>query len=155
VIAFNLLLAVLWISMTGRPSLNNMVLGFVFGYTVLWLTRENFGPTRYFSKVPMAFALLGRFFYELIVANLRMAWDAATPGYSLRPAIVAVPLDAETGPEIMLLASLVTLTPGTLSLEISEDRRTLFVHAVYCDDPETLRRQIKHGFERPLLEVMR
>ena len=55
----------------------------------------------------------------------------------------------------MLLANLVSLTPGTLSLEVSEDRRVLYIHAMFVDDRDALRRQIKDGFERRLLEVMR
>ncbi len=57
--------------------------------------------------------------------------------------------------EITLLANLVTLTPGTLSLDVSEDRSTLFVHAMFVDDPDVLRREIKHGFERRVLELLR
>ncbi len=70
-------------------------------------------------------------------------------------AIVAIPLDAKTDREITLLANLITLTPGTLSLDVSEDRRFLYVHAMFVEDVESFRDSIKNGFERRLLELMR
>jgi multicomponent Na+:H+ antiporter subunit E len=73
----------------------------------------------------------------------------------MRPGVVAVPLDARTDAEITLLANLITLTPGTLSLDVSADRSFLYVHAMYVDDVNDVKRQIKDGFERRLLEVMR
>jgi len=73
----------------------------------------------------------------------------------MRPGIVAVPLDAETDAEITLLANLLTLTPGTLSLDVSADRRFLYVHMMYIEDADVARRQIKDGYERRVLEVLR
>jgi multicomponent Na+:H+ antiporter subunit E len=75
----------------------------------------------------------------------------------MRPGIIAIPLDARTDLEITLLANLITLTPGTLSLDVSADRRVLYVHVMYIDndDIEAVRRSIKDGFERRVLEVLR
>jgi multicomponent Na+:H+ antiporter subunit E len=64
-------------------------------------------------------------------------------------------LDARTDAEIMLVANLISLTPGTLSLDISEDRRVLYIHVMFLDDIEKTRQQIKQGLERRVLEVMR
>jgi multicomponent Na+:H+ antiporter subunit E len=69
--------------------------------------------------------------------------------------VVAVPLDAESDVEITLLANLVTLTPGSLSLDIAPDRSCLYVHAMFVDDVEQLRRDVKEGFERRVLELLR
>ena len=69
--------------------------------------------------------------------------------------MVAIPLDAETDAEITLLANLITLTPGTLSLDVSDDRRVLYIHAMYVDDVEELRRSIKDGFEKRVMELLR
>ena len=68
---------------------------------------------------------------------------------------MAVPLDARTDAEITLFANVVSLTPGSLSLEVSPDRRTLYVHAMFLDDPDTFCRELKQGFERRVLELMR
>jgi multicomponent Na+:H+ antiporter subunit E len=90
-----------------------------------------------------------------VVASLRVAWDVVTPPIYSRPGIIAVPLDAETDFEITVLGHLISLTPGTLSLDVSPDRRTLYVHAMFVDDPDELRRQIKAGMERRVLEALR
>ncbi len=73
------------------------------------------------------------------------------------PGVVAIPLDARTDAEITLLANLITLTPGSVSLDLSEDRRLLYVHAMYIDggDIETYRRSVKEGLERRVLELLR
>ena len=95
------------------------------------------------------------FFWEFMLANLRVAHDVMTPRLYARPAIIALSLDAKTDFEITTLASLISLTPGSLSVDVSPDRSTLYVHAMFADDPEALRRQLKEMFERPLLEVLR
>ncbi len=73
------------------------------------------------------------------------------------PGVVGIPLDARTDAEIALLANLITLTPGSVSLDLSEDRRVLYVHAMYIDggDVEAYRRSVKDGLERRVLELLR
>jgi multicomponent Na+:H+ antiporter subunit E len=155
VFGLNLVLALLWAAVVGSVDTAHLVVGFVFGYGVLWASKPLLGDTDYFSKVPRAFSFAAFFLWELVLSNLRVAWDVVTPRAYRRPGVVAVPLDAATDLEITLLANLVTLTPGTLSLDVSEDRTTLYVHAMFVDDPDALRRAIKDGFERRVLELMR
>ena len=76
-----------------------------------------------------------------------------TPQQRMRPAIVAIPLDVRRDFEITLLANLITLTPGTLSLDVSSDKRVLYVHSMYVDDIDAFRREIKNGFERRVKEL--
>jgi multicomponent Na+:H+ antiporter subunit E len=73
------------------------------------------------------------------------------------PGVVAIPLDARTDAEIALLANLITLTPGSVTLDLSEDRRVLYVHAMYIDggDVEAYVRSVKEGLERRVLELLR
>ncbi len=73
------------------------------------------------------------------------------------PGVVAIPLDARTDAEITLLANLITLTPGSVSLDLSEDRRVLYVHAMYIvgGDVDAYRRSVKEGLERRVLELLR
>jgi multicomponent Na+:H+ antiporter subunit E len=94
---------------------------------------------------------------EMVLSNLRLAHDLMTPRYSMRPGVIAVPLDAETDVEITLLANLITLTPGSVSLDLSPDRRVLYVHVMYIDhgDVDGARRRIKDDLERRVLEVLR
>ena len=95
------------------------------------------------------------FIWELILANLRVAYDVVTPGHHMQPGVIGIPLAARTDLEITVLSSMISLTPGTLSLDVSADRKMLYIHAMYLDDVEAARRKIKDGFERRVLEVLR
>lgn len=151
----NLALAGLWIVLTRQPSGWNFCLGFAVGYFALRLTSRRRPPPGYYRKVPQALGFAAFFLKELVVSSLRVAHDIVTPRIHMRPAILGVPLDAKTDAEITLLACLVTLTPGTLTLDVSDDRRTLFVHAMFVDDAGRSIAAIKDGFERRLLVLMR
>lgn len=151
----NLLLAVVWQAVTGSFTLGGLVAGLVLGYAVLWMARPLYGDVEYFRRVPRAIGFALYFLKELVVSSLRVAYDVVTPPIHARPGLLKVPLDARTDLEIMLLANLVSLTPGTLSLDVSADRRFLYLHAMFVDDPDELRREIKQGLERRLLELMR
>ncbi|HOI09211.1 MAG TPA: Na+/H+ antiporter subunit E [Myxococcota bacterium] len=153
--ALNLFLAVAWATITGTFSLSGLVAGFVLGYLVLWITRPLYADARYFLRVWKALSLFAFFVVELVHSSFRVAHDVLTPRIHARPGIVAVPLDARTDAEITLLAGLISLTPGSLALDVSADRRTLFVHVMFMEDPDAARDEIKRGMERRLLEVMR
>jgi multicomponent Na+:H+ antiporter subunit E len=151
----NVFLAFVWALAGGLISLTSLTVGFVLGYLVLWVAQPVMPPTRYFRRLPAAVRFAGYFLWQLLLSNLRVAYDVVTPHLYMQPGIVAIPLDAKTDQEITLLANLITLTPGTLSLDVSEDRRILYVHAMFVDDADSVRDSIKHGFERRLLELMR
>jgi len=152
---FNIILALVWAFITGSFKPSTLLAGFVLGFVILFFTRRIVGAPDYGRKVWRVLNLFSFFMIELIKANLRVAYDVLTPGLQIRPGVVAIPLDAQTDTEITLLANLITLTPGTLSLDVSADRRVLYIHAMYIDDPEHVRQQIKNGFERRVLEVLR
>jgi multicomponent Na+:H+ antiporter subunit E len=152
---WNLVLALAWVAMTGGFTPLNLALGFGLGYLVLYFYQRVLGPANYFRKVPQTLGFAAYFLRELVLANLRVAYDVVTPGFGMRPGVIAVPLDAETDLEITLLANLITVTPGSVSLDVSDDRKVLYVHAMYVDDPEAYVRGIKDGFERRVLELLR
>jgi len=106
-------------------------------------------------KVPLIIGFVLFYVKEILLANLRIAYDVLTPRHRMKPGIIAVPLDVRTDLEIITLANLITITPGTMSLDISADRRILYVHAMDINDAEKLRRKIKNGIEKKVLEVMR
>lgn len=161
---WNLLIALVWCWLQGSYSPGNMIGGFVLGYFVLALLRNrkviaehSFLPRRnidYFAIVPKVITLVAYFLWELLVANFRLAKDLLTPGIDIQPRILAVPLDAKTDAQITVFASLVTLTPGTLSVHVSDDRSRLYVHAMYAQDEGKAIEELKSGFERRVLEVM-
>lgn len=152
VFAANLVLGLLWLALTGTFSPSSFLFGFLLAYLLLWVVIP--GAT-YFRKAPSSVRFLGFFVKELVVSALQVAHDAVTPRHHMRPSILAVPLDVETDLEITLLANLVTLTPGSLAVEVSADRKVLYVHAMYAHDPDRARRHIKEGFERRVLDLVR
>jgi multicomponent Na+:H+ antiporter subunit E len=101
--------------------------------------------------------LAAYFIWALLLANLRVAYDVIAPRPRMKPGIVGIPLEARTNLEITLLANMITLTPGTLSLDVSADRRMLYVHEMYIDpgNVDAVRDRIKDGFEKRLLRVLR
>lgn len=151
----NIILMVLWAATTGDFGYGNLLAGFVMGYLVLWWVMPLLGPTAYFRKLPLTLGFVAVLFWEITKANIRVAWDIVTPNKHRRPGIIVVPLDAETDLEIAVLANLVTLTPGSLCIDISADRRTLFVHAMFADDPRQVRAEIKQRFEGWVISLLR
>lgn len=148
-----LVLALSWVAFTGEVSLGNLLEGAVLSVLILALARFRARRGFRFSKVPKAIGLLAYFLKELLLANAAVAKSVLSSAASLSPGIVAVPLDLTSSAGITTLANLITLTPGTLSIDVSEDRRTLFVHALHVGDPEAFRREVKEGFERRVKEV--
>lgn len=93
------------------------------------------------------------FTVELVKANMKVAYDVITPTDYSKPGIIAIPLDVKTDLEISLLAAVITLTPGTLTLDVSPDKKYIFVHYMFIDDPELEKRVVKEGFERKIIEL--
>ncbi|AAO91081.1 Na+/H+ antiporter subunit E [Coxiella burnetii] len=92
--------------------------------------------------------------WEILIANFRVAHEVLTPHFRARPGVLAIPLDCRTPVEITLFANIISLTPGTLTLDISEDQKTLYVHAMFIDDVDQLKAEIKHKFEKPIMEIL-
>lgn len=151
----NILLALAWAAVSGSFSEVNLAFGFVLGTIALYLIREQVGTTAYFSKLGKAAGLATMFVFELVLSAWRVATIVLRPKMDLQPGIIAYPLTVDRDVEISMLANLITLTPGTLSMDVSEDRKTLYVHCIDVPDPQAVIDDIKNGFERKILEVFR
>ncbi len=150
----NILLAIIWVVLTNQFTPTNFVAGFLLAYLLIGLTERVIGDGRYFVRIRHVISFGLFFVYELVLASVRVLGTVLSPRPEVKPGIVAIPLDVRSDVAIMLLANLITLTPGTLSLDTSADRRVLYVHTMQLDDPEAFRRQIKDGFERRLMEIL-
>jgi multicomponent Na+:H+ antiporter subunit E len=152
----NIFLAVIWLALTMKFTFINIFFGFAAGYFVLMTLSRSKNEKKYFTRLPKALAYLALFSREVIKGSLKIGADIITPRHNMHPAILAVPLDARTDIEITLLANSITLTPGTTSLAVSHDRKTLYVYNVYADkDINKSIAEIKNGLEKKLLEVLR
>lgn len=150
----NIVLAIAWVAFTGTVSLTGLITGMVLGYGALWLIQPLIGTSSYFRRVTAWIKLIVMFHYELLVSSLAVAIDVLTPRHRSRPAIIEVPLDVKTDAGILLVTNLISLTPGTLSLDVSEDRKTLLVHAMFADDQDALRKSLKNGMERWVIDAV-
>lgn len=151
----NILLAVVWGAITGDFAPQNLVLGFVLGFLVLFFARRVTGSGGYSRQLFNTIGLILYFLWEIMLASLRVATDVLRPQLRLRPGVIAIPLDVSSDTEIVLLANLITVTPGSLSLDVSADRQTLYLHVMHFDDADEVRRKIKEGYERRILAVTR
>lgn len=151
----NVLLSLAWGAVTGSFSAVNLVFGFVLGTGALYLIREQVGTSGYFTRAGKTLSLGVLFIYELILSSVRVAKIVLQPKIDLEPGIIAYPLTVDSDFEITMLANLITLTPGTLSVDVSDDRKTLYVHCIDVPDPQATIDEIKNGFERKILEAFR
>ncbi|CAN5177112.1 Na+/H+ antiporter subunit E [soil metagenome] len=151
----NILLTFIWVAITGNFTLLNYLFGFIVSFFILKLIASGRESEKYFRLIPKVISFIFFFLYELTKANLEVAYEVLTPKLNMTPGIISVPLDAETDLEITFLANLISLTPGTLSLDVSDDKKVLYVHSMYIKDRETFIAGIKNGFEKRLLEILR
>jgi len=154
-ILMNFLLALIWVALTGKFLIGNFIFGMVLSYIIMWFMYRSEDDQRYFSKIPKTISFVFFFLYELLKANLLVAYDVITPKFHMRPGIVAIPLSAESDFEITFLANVITMTPGTLSLDVSDNNKYLFVHSMYIKTKEHFIDTVKNGFERRILEITR
>lgn len=150
----NIVLAVIWASLWGSLTVWQLVVGFHVGFAALWIAQPLFGaPSGYYLRAYRVVRLILFFLYDLIISSIRVAYDVLTPRDRSNPAVLEMPLDAKTDIEILLVTNLISLTPGTLSLDVTPDRQTLIVHAMFADDPDAVIADLKNGMERMVMEV--
>lgn len=148
-----LLMTVAWVGITGSLSLANLLLGLAVSAVSLGLVRHELPRSLGTARPVALLRLTAVFLRELIVSAVRVAVIVSRPKLELTPGLFVFPLTLTRDFDIALLANLITLTPGTLSVDVSPDRTELTVHALDCHDPDALRRDIRDGFERLIREA--
>lgn len=150
-------LALIWCFLSGAISLANFILGLLMGTVTLVLFRPFFpwrpSLLRLFRKIPAFFRFACHFLYELAKANLQVAYLALHPKMPIRPGIIALETRHRSPLGTTLLANSITLTPGTLTMDVSEDGRTLYIHTLDISHPEEVREGIRRGLEDYTLGV--
>lgn len=153
--AINLALAVVWAALSGGFTLAGLMVGFIVGYFTLWVMQPLFPASRYCQKLLGVIRLALFFIWELLISSFRVAWSVIMPLRQSKPGIISIPLDVSSDTEITVLGNLISLTPGSLSLDVSENRKHLVVHAMFIEDPQAFRRDIKQGMEHRVQEALR
>ena len=151
---FNISLAFVWCLLQDEISLQQFVIGFLVGLlAMLFFPRSFHQERRYLRKVTLSLQLVGFFVKEILIANWTVVRQVLALELKIQSGIVAYPLSLQNDVLITLLANMITLTPGTLSVEVAPDRQFVFIHFLDVDDVEEEIRIIKDGFERYLLLI--
>jgi multicomponent Na+:H+ antiporter subunit E len=145
----SILLALAWAALQGEVTLANLAAGYLLGTAILLvLSKGGVISSSSAARTGYGLELAGFFIWELVLANVRVAWDVLRWNLTIRPAVLAIPLEVTSDREILVLSMLINITPGSVTLDLSEDRRTLYVHVMHMTSAEASRREIKDGFER-------
>lgn len=150
----NVIVACVWVVWRNSFTLLDFTIGFVVGFVIIVLTQQVQGQRRYGRQTARILELLGYTLTEMLKANFVLLWLIITPQPTARPGIVAIPLSLQSDAAITLLAYLVTFIPSMLTLDISTDKRTLYLHALHVPDVKKFRRDFKRDMESRVAEVM-
>jgi multicomponent K+:H+ antiporter subunit E len=149
----SLTLLLMWLVLNATIAFSHVLLGAFLGWLIPWLTRALWMRHIRLSHGLVALRLFFVVLYDIVRANINVALLIIGPVSKLRPAFFQLPLDVREPYAISTLASIITLTPGTVSCVISEDRRNLLVHALDMDDEAAAIAEIKSRYEAPLKEI--
>jgi multicomponent Na+:H+ antiporter subunit E len=150
-----LLLAFIWLFLQQEYSIDTFIIGFILGLFIVYPMRHFFGGRFYMVRACAGFKLLVIFIRELILSNYYVVKLVLSPKLNIKPGIFTLHTELTRDWEVTLLANLISLTPGTLTLKISEDRHTMFIHALDIQDMEESVASIKNSFEKAIMEVSR
>ncbi|WP_203341024.1 Na+/H+ antiporter subunit E [Planococcus beijingensis] len=154
-ILLNFFLAFVWMFMTVSFSPAGFAIGFLVGLGIIILMRRFFSYRLYTSRVWAVIFLVLLFLKELLMSSIQVLRIVLKPNMNLKPAIFELETELKEDWEITLLSALITLTPGTLVVGISNDQKRLFIHALDFEDIDDAVNSIKDTFERAILEVSR
>ncbi|OEH93666.1 Na+/H+ antiporter subunit E [Bacillus solimangrovi] len=156
-IILNILVAFIWMFLWETFDFSTFVIGYFVGMFLLFLMRRFIPDSFYLDRVYAICKLILLFIKELILANLSVVKFVYKPNLKTdtKPGIFALPIDLKTNWEITLLANLITLTPGTLSVAVSNDYSVIYIHAMDIPNVEEQIDGIKNTFEKAIMEVTR
>ncbi|WLD92159.1 Na+/H+ antiporter subunit E [Alkalihalobacillus sp. AL-G] len=151
----NLAIGLIWMFLSETYTFVSFLIGFVIGIFLLLLLNRFIPDTFYFNYVVAIWRLILLFIKELFIANIDVLKMVYKPKLDMQPGIIALPTELRSNWEITLLANLITLTPGTLSVDVSSDNRFIYIHAMDLPDVDEVITQIKETFEKAIKDVTR
>ncbi|WP_174613882.1 Na+/H+ antiporter subunit E [Virgibacillus ihumii] len=154
-ILINLIIATMWMFLSETYTAASFVTGYILGLGLLFLLNRFIPDSFYLKRVYKIFMLIMLFIKELIKSNIDIVKLVYNPKPEFEPGIFALPTELKSNWEITLLANLITLTPGTLSVAVSEDNTHIYIHALDIDDINDEINSIKDTFEKAIMEVTR
>lgn len=152
-ILINFSFAIGWMFIQKDYTTMSFISGYIFGLIALFVFRHFLQSPFYLFRVWAIIKLIWLFIIELIKANIDVVKIVLRPKLDNQPGIVAVETRLETNFEIATLAALISLTPGTVSMDFSEDSKTIYIHAIHVPDKEEMIDDIHNTFEQAIMEV--
>ncbi|TFH61590.1 Na+/H+ antiporter subunit E [Peribacillus frigoritolerans] len=152
-ILLNVFLAVIWMFLKNEFNGSTFTIGYLLGLGIMFVFRHFFNDRFYLNRVYAVVLLLLIFARELILSNISVLKAVLKPSLDMRPGIFAFETTLTKDWEITILSNLITLTPGTLVVEVSEDNRFLYIHAMDIADKDEAVDSIKNTFEKAIMEV--
>lgn len=147
-------LVVIWLLLVNQLSFGHLLLGCLFGLAVPLYT-SRFWPDRVKVRRPLVLMrFIGVVLYDILIANVAVARLILGRRERLQPAFLKLPLRLQSDVAISVLASTISLTPGTVSAYLSADRRCLFIHSLHTTDPDEVLATIRQRYESPLKEIL-
>ncbi|ALX48153.1 Na+/H+ antiporter subunit E [Lentibacillus amyloliquefaciens] len=154
-IVINLIVAVMWMFLSESYTFPSFITGYLIGILLLLLLNRFIPDTFYLKRVYKILVLINLFIKELITSNIDIVKLVYKRKPEFEPGIFALPTELTSNWEITLLANLISLTPGTLSVAVSHDNTHLYIHAMHIDDINESINDIKNTFEHAIMEVTR
>ncbi|MCZ8535205.1 Na+/H+ antiporter subunit E [Psychrobacillus psychrodurans] len=154
-ILLNVLIALTWMFLSVSFKPTTFIVGYLLGLLMLFMLRKSFSSRFYMDRVWAVIKLASLFLKELVMSNFSVLKLIVQPSMPIRPAIFAMTTVLEQDWEITLLSSLITLTPGTVVIDISDDNKTLFIHSIDFEDIDEAVDSIRNTFEKAIMEVSR
>lgn len=154
-ILLNFSLAFLWMFLSGRMNASGFIIGFMLGALAIVIMRRFFNERIYLERIWAVIKLCLLFMKELILANIAVLKVVLKPKLDMQPAFVKYETELTAEWELTLLSSLITLTPGTVVVHISDDNKYLYIHAIDAADIDETVASIRDSFERAIQEVSR
>lgn len=153
----NILLSLVWVALTGHLNYVNFIFGFAMGFFILWILAKSgtVADKGYFYRVPKILLFILFFFYDMIKANIEVTQEILTPRRKMSPGIIAYEHRLRTDFEITMLVNVIALTPGTMVLKISDDRKFIYIHSFNMKDKEKFIERLRNGLESKLIEIIR
>lgn len=155
-LSLHALAAFVWLFLSGSPSFGTFVVGVLLGLLFLFLFQDLFRSQTYLRKWTAGFRLVFVFLREFVFSNATIAWAVLTrKANDIHPRFLTYDVSHLTTLEILLLTHFVTLTPGTTSVDVSDDKKELIIHAFDGDNPEAVRQSIRSTAEAAILRFTR
>lgn len=154
-ILLNVVIALTWMFLSVSFKPTTFIVGYLLGLLMLFMLRKSFSSRFYMDRIWAVVKLSSLFLKELVMSNFSVLKLIVQPTMPIRPAIFAMPTVLEQDWEITLLSSLITLTPGTVVIDISDDNKTLYIHSIDFEDIDEAIDSIRNTFEKAILEVSR